>query len=1384
MPKTSPFKFGLSALLALIATQVALGYTYITSNNDDEPIRWRSGAIVMHVELGAQPTHVDHDVSTAAISAMQIWNNQLDAVQFVGVVDAAPPADGNDSNEIFFSNTIYGRAFGTSTLAVTTGWSAGHRRTESDIIFNTAISWDSYRLQLQSAIDLRRVAIHELGHVLGLDHPDLANPVQDNSAIMNSTVSGIDTLQPDDILGAQRLYGKKSGFPQSNDNFIGAQVIAISGGTVQVTGSNSYEKAATFEAGEAFITDTAGGHSVWWRWTAPSDGAMTIDTRGSLFDTVLGVYTGSAVNALTQVVANDDESSPYINTSLVTFTATYGTTYFIAVDGVNAGSGDSSLLGETGAITLNLSFVGTGIAPVITSQPVSAGVTLGNYVQFTVAASGTPPPTYQWQRSVLGTGVWTDINISTANVYYTGSQALNLWFYPTLAMNGDQFRCIATNVAGSVTSQSATVSVNPPPAPVITTQPQSVTAFAGNNPQFTLAASGYNPTYQWQVLAPGSSTWTNLTVGSTNSGYGFTGVTTDLSGSSYRCLVTNPGGTVTSDVVVLTVLASPPPVFTFQAQSQSVLPGSNVRFVVLASSVSVLDYQWQAYSNGSGVWSNVPNTGAISGATSRTLTVNGVTGALNGSTYRCVATNAGGSTASETALLKVVNQLPGVVKAAAGYQHGLFIRCDGTLWASGSGGTGVLGDSFQTTQYWPEQVASGVVAAAGGRAHSLFIKADGTLWGMGNSPAALADVTGHEHLVPVQIAAGVVAASAGDGTSFFITTAGDLWGLGTNDYGNLGDGTKITRTAPVKIASDVMAVSAGGDFTLFLTADGKAWSAGNNSYGQTGAGGGFTSFPTPRVVATGVSAIAAGLNHGVILKSDGSLWTFGNDQVGQLGDGKTQSSQFFPTNIATGVKAIAAGGDRTIFVKTDGTLWAAGDIYVGNGTATPSASPVMIASGVSDIAAGSTHSYYLRPDGSLLSWGRNPFAELGDGTSTDRASPVSIVTGPLQTPSPVANFSTAAGTGIPGTRLAWGASIGAVRYEVWRSFINNFATATKLADDIALPLYYDLTAPGGTAYYWVVAKNSAGTTTSSGAVFTAIVAGALGDLNGDLKADILLTNTTTGERAIWLMNGASIGTGASLGILSTDWVFSATGDFNGDGKTDIFLTNTVTGERVVWLMNGTTIAAGASLGVLPAAYVISGVGDFNADGKSDLVLTNTTNGDRAVWLMNGASLSAGAFIGGLPTDWQISGVGDFNADGKADIVLTQASTGVRAAWLMNGTTVAAGAYIGILPTVWSFSGIGDFNGDGKSDVVLTNTTTGDRAVWLMNGTSVTAGAYIGVLPTNWVFSQIGDFDGDGKADIFLTNTTTGDRAIWLMNGTAITSGAGLGVLSNNWLIRN
>jgi thiol-disulfide isomerase/thioredoxin len=123
----------------------------------------------------------------------------------------------------------------------------------------------------------------------------------------------------------------------ANDNF--ASRILITGTNLVVTGSNVR---GTKEAGEPNHAGINGGASVWWSWTAPTVGTATISTAGSSFDTVLGVYTGLSVSALTAVASNDDDPAGGL-TSKVTFSAVSNQTYQIAVDGYGGLSGSISL---------------------------------------------------------------------------------------------------------------------------------------------------------------------------------------------------------------------------------------------------------------------------------------------------------------------------------------------------------------------------------------------------------------------------------------------------------------------------------------------------------------------------------------------------------------------------------------------------------------------------------------------------------------------------------------------------------------------------------------------------------------------------------------------------------------------------------------------------------------------------------------------------------------------------------------------------------------------------------------------------------------------------------------------------------------------------------
>lgn len=127
----------------------------------------------------------------------------------------------------------------------------------------------------------------------------------------------------------------------TNDEWAGAR--ALSGLTGTLTDTNA---GATSEPGEPTQEFGYGQATKWFKYTPTSTGSLTIDTHGSNFDTVLGVYTGSAVNALTLKASNDDSSNngTWTLQSRVNFTATAGTTYWIRVNSYSS---------TTGTIVLN-----------------------------------------------------------------------------------------------------------------------------------------------------------------------------------------------------------------------------------------------------------------------------------------------------------------------------------------------------------------------------------------------------------------------------------------------------------------------------------------------------------------------------------------------------------------------------------------------------------------------------------------------------------------------------------------------------------------------------------------------------------------------------------------------------------------------------------------------------------------------------------------------------------------------------------------------------------------------------------------------------------------------------------------------------------------------
>lgn len=174
--------------------------------------KWADGDVTLHLGLAGGFSLQDGSPSfnDSAADALTTWNLYMHRIRFVGA-DAYNPAPADGVNSVAFASKVFGDDFGSNTLAVTTYYSAGpHIFDERDVLFNNAVRWDSYRGAIQGSgptglYDLHRVALHEFGHVLGLDHPD-EHGQPGRTAIMNSIISNLDHLADDDIAGARALY--------------------------------------------------------------------------------------------------------------------------------------------------------------------------------------------------------------------------------------------------------------------------------------------------------------------------------------------------------------------------------------------------------------------------------------------------------------------------------------------------------------------------------------------------------------------------------------------------------------------------------------------------------------------------------------------------------------------------------------------------------------------------------------------------------------------------------------------------------------------------------------------------------------------------------------------------------------------------------------------------------------------------------------------------------------------------------------------------------------------------------------------------------------------------------------------------------------------------
>ena len=477
-------------------------------------------------------------------------------------------------------------------------------------------------------------------------------------------------------------------------------------------------------------------------------------------------------------------------------------------------------------------------APSVTKQPTSVTVNEGHSATFEATASGFPTPTVQWEISTDGGGTWSAVAGATANKLTVAS---------TLSSeDGDQYRAVFTNAAGSVTSQAATLTVHAPP--VVTQQPAGTTIEVGESAVFEATAAGHpTPTVQWEISTNSGSSWSAV-AGATANQLTVENAQASESGHEYRAAFTNAAGKATSAAATLTVATNH---FSAVAWGDNLYNQLGNSFKEQFSDVPVPVTSLKFVS-----------AVAAGGHHSMALLANATVVAWGASGFGQL----GDGESTESSVPVAVQGLSGVKAIAAGANHSLALLTNGTVMAWGDNESGQLGIGAS-----PER---------------------------SNVPVAVKGLTG------------VKAISAGANYSLALLSNGTVMAWGENESGQLGTGDTTPSSVPVAVKhlTGVSAISAGGEFSLALLSNGTVMAWGNDEEGQLGNTTLEEGSDVPVAVETltGVAAIAAGDNHGLALLSGGTVMAWGDDSFGELGNGTIKAQR---SNARGGQRPVRRHGD-------------------------------------------------------------------------------------------------------------------------------------------------------------------------------------------------------------------------------------------------------------------------------------------------------------------------------------------------------------------------------------------------------------------------------------------------------------------------------------------
>ena len=512
-------------------------------------------------------------------------------------------------------------------------------------------------------------------------------------------------------------------------------------------------------------------------------------------------------------------------------------------------------------------------------------------------------------------------------------------------------------------------------------------------------------------------------------------------------------------------------------------------------------------------------------------------------------------------------------------------------------------------------------------------------------------------------------------------------------------------------------------------------------------------------------------------------------EIGDLdGDGKPDMAV---TNQGSATASVLRNTSTTGFIST-GSFAAKVDFTTGS-------NPISLAIGDLDGDG--------KPDLAVANYGSNTVSILGLLRNVTGFSPKSGPTGAAGT-----TTVTITGNGFSTTPANNIVYFGGVRATVSAATPNQL-TVTAPSGATWQPISVNM--DGFTAYSYSVANPFIPTFAGKGSITFSdfalkvdFAAGvnpsfvAIGDLDGDSKPDLAVTNTSSNTVSVF-RNTATSGS-ITTGSFSTKVDFAtgsqplgvAIGDLDGDGKPDLAVANY--GSNTVSVLRNVSTTGSITTGSFATKVDFTtgsgpwsvAIGDMDGDGKSDLTVTNLNSNTVSLFRNTSTtgSITAGSFAAKVDfatgTNPESVAIGDLDGDGKPDLALPNYNSNTVSVFRNTSTSgsISTSSFAAKVDFAMGASpasvAIGDLDGDGKPDLAVANQTSATVSVLRNTSTSgsISTGSFAarvdfvtGGMPNS---VAIGDLDGDGKPDLGVANYGSATVSVFRNTATSGTISAG------------